>query len=161
LSVTSSPPGANVEINGVLVETTAFHAEYPGGYFHKTHVVFTTRLDHSMILRVSKDGYSPQQIALADGPFERVALKGEHYGNYFLLKSDHFELKLEPAGLTSNETWPEDDRVGPIHPRNVAASLGGDLDKSELKASGKQNWERELEVTKDSELTLHPGPASR
>jgi serine protease Do len=83
LSVTSSPPGANVEINGVLVGTTAFHAEYPGGYFHKTHVVFTTRLDHSMILRVSKDGYSPQQIALADGPFERVALTGEHYGNYF------------------------------------------------------------------------------
>jgi hypothetical protein len=57
-------------------------------------------------------------------------LTGEHHGNYFLLKSDHFELKLEPAGLTSNGTWPGDDRVGPIHPRNVAASLGRDLDKS-------------------------------
>lgn len=156
LSVTSSPPGANVEINGVLVGTTPFHAEYPGGYFHKTHVVFTTRLDHSMIWRVSKDGYSPQQIALTDGPFERVAFDRRTPWKLFLLKSDHFELKLEPAELTGNETWPEDDRVGPIHPRNVAASLGGDLDKSELKASGKQNWERELEVTKDSELTLHP-----
>jgi hypothetical protein len=29
LSVTSSPPGANVEINGVLVETSPFHAEFP------------------------------------------------------------------------------------------------------------------------------------
>jgi hypothetical protein len=29
LSVTSSPPGANVEINGVLVGTTPFHADYP------------------------------------------------------------------------------------------------------------------------------------
>ena len=82
------------------------------------------------------------------------------------------------------------------HPRNVAVSLGGDVDKSrgagsvaitsepagaeiyadgkfvgqtpstihlvsgphriERRASGKRNWERELEVTKDSELTLHP-----
>jgi hypothetical protein len=196
LSVTSSPPGANVEINGVLVGTTPFHADYPGGYFHKTHLVFSSRLDHSMMLRVSKDGYSTQQIALTNGPFEWIAVTGKHHGNYFLLKSDHFELKLEPAGLTSNETWPGDDRVGPSHPRNVAASLGGDLDKShgmgnvaifsdpagaeiyvdrkfagqtpstihlasgphriELRASGKRNWERELEVTKDSEVTLHP-----
>jgi hypothetical protein len=36
LSVTSSPPGANVEINGVLVGTTPFPAEYPGGYWQKT-----------------------------------------------------------------------------------------------------------------------------
>jgi hypothetical protein len=27
-----------------------------------------------MILRVSKDGYSTQQIALTDGPFERPVL---------------------------------------------------------------------------------------
>jgi hypothetical protein len=26
----------------------------------------------------------------------------------------------------------------------------------ELRAVGKRNWERELEVTKDSEQTLHP-----
>jgi hypothetical protein len=37
LSVASSPPGANEEIHGVLVGTTPFRAEYPGGYFHKTH----------------------------------------------------------------------------------------------------------------------------
>jgi hypothetical protein len=42
-----------------------------------------------MMLRVSKDGYSPQQIALTNGPCEWVA--GKHHGNYFLLKSDHFE----------------------------------------------------------------------
>jgi hypothetical protein len=69
LSVTKSPPGANVEIKGVLVGTTPFPPNIPGGYLHQTHVVFSTRLDH------------------------------------FLLKSDHFELKLEAAGLTNNETW--------------------------------------------------------
>jgi hypothetical protein len=49
LSVTSSPPGANVEINGVVVGTTPFHTDYPGGYFHKPHTVFAARLDHSML----------------------------------------------------------------------------------------------------------------
>jgi hypothetical protein len=196
LSVTSSPSGANVEINGALVGTTPFHADYPGGYFHKTHLVFSARLDHSMILRISKDGYASQQIMLTEGPFEWVAVTGKHHGNYFLLKSDHFALKLEPAGLTTNETWPGDDRVGPIHPRNVPASLPRQGDKPpgagtvsiasdpmgaeiyvdgkfvgqtpskillasglhrvELRATGKRNWERDLEVMNDSELTLHP-----
>jgi PEGA domain len=196
LSVTSSPPGASVEINGVLVGTTPFHTEYPGGYFHKTHLVFSARLDHSMTLRISKDGYSTQQIALTEGPFEWVAITGKRHGNYFLLKSDHFELKLEPAELTSSATWTADERVGPIHPRKVAASLTEIGDKTrgtgsvaissdpagaeiyvdgkfvgqtpskillasgshrvELRASGRSSWDRELEVTRDSELTLHP-----
>jgi hypothetical protein len=196
LSVTSSPPGASVEINGVAVGTTPCRVEYPGGYFHKTHLVFSARLDHSMILRISKDGYSTQQIALTEGPFEWVAVTGKHHGNYFLLKSDHFALKLEPASPTSNETWLSDERAGPIHPRNLPASLVQEADQTrgagsvsiasdptgaeiyvdgkfvgqtpskillaagshrvELRAVGKRNWERELEVTKDSELTLHP-----
>ena len=196
LSVTSSPSGANVEINGALVGTTPFRAEYPGGYFHKTHLVFSARLDHSLTLRISKDGYSTQQIALTEGPFEWVAVTGKHRGNYFLLKSDHFALKLEPAALTTNETWPGDNRVGPIRPRSVAAPLLPEGDKPrgassasissdpagaeiyvdgkfagqtpskillaagshrvELRASGMKSWDRDLEVTKDSELTLHP-----
>lgn len=196
LSITSSPPGASLEINGVSMGTTPCRIEYPGGYFHKTHLAFSARLDHAMILRISKDGYSTQQIALTEGPFEWVAVTGKHRGNYFLLKSDHFALKLEPAGLTANETWPGDDRVGPIHPHKVAASLVEQSDKPrpagtvsiasdptgaeiyvdgkfegqtpskillasgshrvELRAAGRKNWERVLEVTTGSELTLHP-----
>ncbi|MGA7639600.1 MAG: PEGA domain-containing protein [Candidatus Acidiferrales bacterium] len=196
LNITSSPPGARVEINGVALGITPCRVEYPGGYFHKTHLVFSARLDHSMTLRISKDGYSTQQIALTEGPFEWVAVTGKHHGNYFLLKSDHFALKLEPAGLSAGEAWPGDDRVGPIHPHKVAAPLTQDANKSsgtgrvaiasdpsdaeiyvdgkfvgqtpskillasgshrvELRAAGRKNWERELEVTTDSELTLHP-----
>ena len=37
LRVTSTPPGAKVEINGVAVGTTPFEKDYPGGYFHKTN----------------------------------------------------------------------------------------------------------------------------
>ena len=36
LRITSTPPGAKIEINGVAVGTTPFEKDYPGGYFHKT-----------------------------------------------------------------------------------------------------------------------------
>jgi hypothetical protein len=36
LRITSTPPGAKVEINGVAVGTTPFEKDYPSGYFHKT-----------------------------------------------------------------------------------------------------------------------------
>jgi PEGA domain-containing protein len=88
-SITSSPVGAAVEIDGVVVGTTPFHADYPGGYFHKTHTVFSPRLEHRMILRVSKDGYVLQQITLTDGPFDWIGVTGKHHGKYFLLRSDH------------------------------------------------------------------------
>jgi hypothetical protein len=77
-----------------------------------------------MLLRISKDGYSAQQLALTEGPFEWIAVSGKHHGNYFLLKSDHFELKLQLAGESGGATWPGDARVGPIHPQpGVAAVL--------------------------------------
>jgi hypothetical protein len=94
LNVTSAPVGANVEIDGALVGTTAFHTDHPGGYFHKTHTVFGARLEHAMTLRVYKDGYAAQQITITDGPFEWLSVNGKRHGNYFVLKSDHFDMKL-------------------------------------------------------------------
>jgi S1-C subfamily serine protease len=36
LKITSTPSGASVEINGVIVGTTPYEEQVPGGYFHKT-----------------------------------------------------------------------------------------------------------------------------
>ena len=94
LNITSVPAGANVEIDGALVWTTPFHTDFPGGYFHKTHTVFGARLEHAMTLRVYKDGYAAQQITITDGPFEWLSVNGKRRGNYFVLKSDHFDMKL-------------------------------------------------------------------
>jgi PEGA domain len=96
-NITSAPSGANVEIDGALVGTTPFHTDYPGGYFHKTHTVFGARLERPMTLRISKDGYATQQITITDGPFEWVAVSGKHRGNYYVLMSDHFDMKLVSA----------------------------------------------------------------
>ena len=58
--ITSTPAGASVEIDGAVVGTTPFEVDYPGGYFHKTHTVFSARLEHRMVLKVSKERLKPQ-----------------------------------------------------------------------------------------------------
>jgi hypothetical protein len=195
LTITSSPPGATVEISGLVAGTTPYKTDFPGGYFHKTHTVFGSRLQHSLTARVSMNGYLSQQITMTEGPFEWVAVNGRHHGNYFLLKSEHFEIKLDPISLGSTpvETIGHD---GPLRPA-LAMSFRADEGPSgaqsgsvtiasdpigaeiyvdgkfvgqtpstihlasgshhiEVKSQGRQDWARDLEVLKDSQLTLHP-----
>jgi hypothetical protein len=196
LTIASTPPGATVEIDGAVVGTTPYQIAYPGGYFHKTHTVFGTRLEHAMLLHIYKDGYAPQKVALTTGPFEWVAVTGRHHGKYFLLKSDRFDITLEPASNSGDGTTEANARAGPIHARpasSVLPNAGGVSSDSgtveiesdpprtdiyvdwkfagqtpstirlasgphhiELKSRGRQNWERELQVTNGSVITLRP-----
>jgi len=96
LKITSSPSAATVEIDGVVVGTTPYEMNVPGGYFHKTHTVFSARLGHPMVLRVSKDGYATKEIVMTEGPMPWVALNGTYHGDYWLLKTKHFDVALEP-----------------------------------------------------------------
>ncbi|MGA8673799.1 MAG: trypsin-like peptidase domain-containing protein [Candidatus Acidiferrales bacterium] len=97
LNITSSPPGATVEINRLVVGVTPLHVNYPGGYFHKTKTVFSTRLEHSMHARIYKDGYTVQEVELTEGPFEWIALNGREYGRYWLLKAKQIEATPRPT----------------------------------------------------------------
>jgi S1-C subfamily serine protease len=96
LTITSNPSGATVEIDGVVVGTTPYTAKLPGGYFHKPHTIFGARLEHAMVARVYKDGYTYQQLTLTEGPFEWRNVEGRTYGNYWLMKTEHFEVSLDP-----------------------------------------------------------------
>ncbi|HVB56053.1 MAG TPA: PEGA domain-containing protein [Candidatus Acidoferrales bacterium] len=195
LTITSSPPGATVEINGAVVGTTPFQADYPGGYFHKSHTAFAARLEHAMVARVSKKGYLSRQITLTDGPFEWVAITGRRRGSYFLLKSDHFAVSMEATAGEDDPALEMSGREGPIPPPSDAGPQPGE-DKTasdtssvtiasdpahadifvdeqfvgqtpstihlavgshhiELKIPGKESWQRNLQVLKDSQLTLH------
>src|SRR5271163_1494059 len=195
LTITSSPAGASVEIDGHAAGTTPFTIDYPGGYFHKTHTVFGTRLDHSITVKVSKTGYLSEQRTLTEGPFEWVAVNGRHHGNYFLLKSGRFDIKLDPVSYASApvETIGRDgplrtasansfraeerDTGSPTGAVTIASDppgaeiyVGGKFvgqtpstihlatgsHHVELKSPGKLAWSRDLEVLKDSQLTLHP-----
>jgi len=102
LTITSQPPGATVEIDGVVVGTTPYESKVPGGYFHKTHTVFGERLTHPMVARIYKDGYTAQETKLTEGPFEWVALNGANHGRYWLLKSKKVSVTLQPASRVFN-----------------------------------------------------------
>jgi hypothetical protein len=129
-TITSSPPGATVEVNGTVAGTTPYKIDYPGGYFHKTHSVFGSRLQHSITLRITKDGYLKEEMTVTSGPFDWIAANGRSKGNYFLLKSDHFNVKLQPVSYEENESGGHEpveagERDGPIHPHPADAKMPG------------------------------------
>jgi hypothetical protein len=203
LKVTSSPPGANVEIDGVLMGKTPYKIDYPGGYFHKPHTVFAARLGHPLVVRIYKEGYASQETTITDGPFEWVDLKGHNRGRYWLVKADEVQATLKPVSKSSGG-----ETAGPLPPakQNPAtespaekppsarafstASTGSDTGvlilssdtvgaeiyvdgkfvgdtpstislpsgthQIVIKANGKKDWKREIEVMKGSQVTLHP-----
>jgi PEGA domain-containing protein len=100
LQITSNPPGATVEIDGVAMGTTPFEKEYPGGYFHKTRTSFGARLEHPMVARISLAGYAMKELTLTEGPMLWTSLYGKVRGEYWLLKADHFQVDLQPISET-------------------------------------------------------------
>ncbi len=115
LTITSTPSGARVAINGIFVGTTPYVSDFPGGYFHKPHTVFGARLDRAMIVTISDDGYVTEKLTITKGPFIWTSINGRKHGNYFLLKSERFDIRLDPAsnGKESVETV---DGEGPMRP---------------------------------------------
>ncbi len=193
LTINSVPAGANVEINGSLVGQTPYKVDYPGGYFHKTHTAFGERLEHPIVLRVSKAGFIARQITLSDGPFQWVGLTGHHHGTYFLLKADHFELKLDSTEEPGDAALGDEERPGPMRGHTKAASTKSEVNGTgtvaihsdpsgadiyvdgkfagqtpstfhlatgthqvEIRDAGRKSWSREIEISKDSEVTLQP-----
>jgi serine protease Do len=104
LRVTSTPSGAKVEIDSVAVGTTPYEVKVPGGYFHKTRTLIGARLEHAMTLRVSMDGYATKEITMTNGPMHWMAINGTYHGDYWLLKTDHFDVVLEPLSKSFTGT---------------------------------------------------------
>lgn len=100
LRITSNPAGASVEIDGVTMGVTPFEKDYSGGYFHKTRTSFGARLEHPMVARISLAGYSTKELTLTEGPMLWVSLNGRVHAEYWLLKSDHFQVDLQPISET-------------------------------------------------------------
>ena len=195
LTIATDPSGATVEIDGLLSGTTPAHAELPGGYFHKTHTAFAARLEHPVVARISKQGYATQQVTLTDGPFEWVAITGRRRGNYFLLKSDHFSIKLRELVNKDDSAIAPAEKAGPmLLPPPIAEKIAAETPKVEtgavtissdspgceiyidgkfvgqtpstypldtgthrieVRAPGKETWERTLEVLRNSQISLH------
>jgi S1-C subfamily serine protease len=95
LKITSTPPGATVELDGITVGSTPFEKDFPGGYFHRTRTALGQRPEHPLFARLSLPGYATREIALTVGPMNRIDLHGHNHGEYWLIKSDHFHADLE------------------------------------------------------------------
>ena len=96
LTITSNPPGATVEIDGVKVGTTPFVKDYPGGYFHRTKTVFGSRLEHPLVARIKLDGFAPKVVQLCDGPTQWRDMRGKDHGEYWTFKVSSFAVSLAP-----------------------------------------------------------------
>lgn len=131
LTITSTPSGATVEIDGTVVGKTPYRTDFPGGYFHKTHTVFGTRLEHAMILRVSMDGYGAEQINMTEGPFQWTAVTGRREGTYFLLRSNKFDVNLAAGYEPSRNVGAPTGRAGPMRPPATGSSDADDQDSSD------------------------------
>ena len=100
LQITSNPPGATVELDGVAVGATPFEKDFPGGYFHKTRTSMGSRLEHPVVARISLSGYATRECKLTEGAMNWISLNGRNRGEYWLLKSDHFHVDLQPISET-------------------------------------------------------------
>ena len=100
LKITSNPPGATVELDGVPAGNTPLEKNFPGGYFHRTKTAIGQRLEHPMTARVTLPGFVVHEIALTEGPMDWIDLHGRHHGQYWLFKADHFQVNLETIAKT-------------------------------------------------------------
>jgi S1-C subfamily serine protease len=131
LQITSEPPGATVEIDGVAVGTTPFAKDFPGGYFHKTRTAVGSRLAHVMVARITLRGYATKELLLSDGPVNWIGLNGRNHGEYWLFKAAHFHVNLDriPEVFTGTISA----RVA----RNTAADFAPELSLQEMVAQTK------------------------
>lgn len=100
LHITSTPPGATVELDGVAAGTTPLEKDFSGGYFHKTRTSLGARLEHPVVARVSLAGYATKELTLTVGPMNWISLNGRNRGEYWLFKSGHFEVELRAISET-------------------------------------------------------------
>lgn len=100
LTITSTPPGATVEINNVREGVTPFTKDYPGGYFHRTITSIGRRLTQPIVARLYLKGYAPKEITLTQGPTRWIGVNGRSHGEYFLFKGNHFEVTLDSIEAT-------------------------------------------------------------
>jgi serine protease Do len=97
LTITSTPQGATVEIDGMEVGKTPFEKDYPSGYFRRPKWAIGKRLEHAMVARVGLEGFLSKEFQLCEGPQHWRDIHGRDHGEYWLFKDKSFQVSLDPV----------------------------------------------------------------
>jgi hypothetical protein len=172
LTINSTPPGATVEIDQIVVGKTPYIKEIPGGFLHGTKSVFGKTLGHNPHLRLLLDGYETKEVDLATGPYPWIALNGIQHGEYYILKSATFNFTLdvpqsEPvptpevgtgkvtvqSNTTTAEVYVDGKFIGSV-PSTLTLSVGTHTIEVKDPESNK-SWKRDVEVMLDSDVIIN------
>jgi len=106
VSITSVPPGAQVEFNRKIVGTTPLTYKVGEYAFNvQKSSIFSKRLSTPVVIRVSKEGYIAKEVTITKD-FQWHSLNYQNHFTYFVITSNHYEINLDkvaarPAGLTN------------------------------------------------------------
>jgi hypothetical protein len=106
LRITSTPPGATIELDEKIVGVTPYEKDFPSGYFQRTITSFQDRLQHPIRVRLTLSGYISKELLLTDGPRQWVDLHHHSHGDFWLFKADEFHVDLVPLPPPDVSTSP-------------------------------------------------------
>lgn len=96
LSVTTSPPGATVEIDGrIACPATPCSVSFPDYYFRKHFTFWSQRLTHPVQFTLRKDGYQVKRVSVTEGPKRWQAWNTPDYFDYYNITQREVSVTLE------------------------------------------------------------------
>jgi S1-C subfamily serine protease len=93
----TTPPGAEVEVNGSIRCTTPCSIDVPSYYFGAKRTAFSKHADAPIVVRLLKDGYAPKTIQVTNGPIHWKNLYGNNLYDYYEITTTDFNIRLDPV----------------------------------------------------------------
>jgi hypothetical protein len=163
IQIISEPPGASVEVDG-KTDITPCEMDFPASYFRDPHTLLSKHLNHPIVARFTHDGYLPKELPLTEGPLEWVSASGHKRYQYWLFRSAHFHVDLDPAGKIRK---PSTDNVRPARQALLRQKLSianlSSANRRPPRNCGREsaNYVNIVAVTKDNFVTIKPSEPLR
>ena len=106
LRITSTPPGATIELDDKVVGVTPYEQDFPPGYFQRPLTIIQKRLQHPVRVRLILSGYITKEFLLTVGPRQWVDLSHHSHGDFWVFKADEFHIDLVPLPPSDVGTLP-------------------------------------------------------
>ncbi len=125
--ISSSPPGARIELNGTYIGTTPFDWEVGRWAMdpHK-HWASSKHLSVPITIRIIKEGFVPKELLITEGPLTWTSFNGQYHFTYYVIYPTAFTVNLDRVGEFVGEnpfrqpaapkTGTPAARVGTAHP---------------------------------------------